>query len=130
MGAVEDATSRGGPATVELVPARRRGRVREPGAAAGKDELVDYIARELDTSKADSAMIVDAVARGIAELAHRHEMVRVPHLGNFRVLDTAPREGRNPRTGESVPIGSGRRITFRAAKSLKVALGRRRTGRA
>ena len=101
------------------VSARRRGRAAE---AAGKDELIDFVSRDLDTSKRDARLIVESVVKGITQLSRTHSTVRVPGLGNFRVLETAPREGRNPRTGESVPIDAGRRVAFRAAQSFKDGL--------
>jgi DNA-binding protein HU-beta len=52
--------------------------------------------------------------------------VRVPNLGNFRVLETAARDGRNPRTGEAVAIAPGRRVSFRAAKGLKASVNGRK----
>lgn len=113
-----------GPQVVFEAATRRRGRV--PHATpAGVDELVDHVARDLDTTKSDAKQIVDSVARGIAHLASTRQLVRVPHLGNFRVLETGAREGRNPRTGESVPIAPGRRLTFRAARGLKNDLGKK-----
>ena len=106
--------------TNEAVP-RRRGRVGgiQP---AGRDDLTAYVAKDLDTTKADAALIVNSVTQGIAELSRRSLMVRVPNLGNFRVLDTPSREGRNPRTGEIVRIEPGRRVSFRATRSLKDAV--------
>ena len=98
------------------------GRRKRASASAGKDELVDFVSRDLDTSKRDARLIIESVVRSIAELSRTHPTVRVPSLGNFRVLNTAPREGRNPRTGERVPIGASRRVTFRAAKSFKDGL--------
>ena len=89
---------------------------------AGRDELVTYVARDLDTTKADADIIVDSVTKAIAELSRRNLTARVPNLGIFRVLDTPSRDGRNPRTGEAVKIEAGRRVSFRAARSLKDAV--------
>ena len=99
-----------------------RPRMLDGVAPAGRDELINYVSRDLDTTKADAGLIVESVTRGIAELSRKHALVRVPNLGNFRVLETGAREGRNPRTGETVAIAPGRRISFRAAKSLKVSV--------
>jgi DNA-binding protein HU-beta len=105
---------------------RRRGRLPARPAAAGRGELVDLVAQILDTTKADAGAIVDGVGRAIVELAALRQLVRVPRLGNFRVLATGPREGRNPRTGEGVPIAPGRRVTFRAALGFKAAVNAQR----
>lgn len=89
---------------------------------AGKDLLVEFLRSDLDTSKADAEQIAQSVARAIATLAERHGSVRFPGLGTFSVLETSGRDGRNPRTGEVVPIAAGRRVTFRAAAPLKTRL--------
>jgi DNA-binding protein HU-beta len=114
-----DSSTAAAPKAAAEPGARRRGRAAE---SAGKDEIIDFVSRDLDTSKRDARLIVESVVKGITELSRTHATVRVPSLGNFRVLDTAPREGRNPRTGEAVPIDAGRRVTFRAAKSFKDGL--------
>jgi DNA-binding protein HU-beta len=126
---VNAATRADGPTTIEAGVPRRRGRVAASVTPAGRDELVDAVARDLDCTKADSRQIVEAVARAISALVASRQLVRVPHLGNFRSLDTGTREGRNPRTGEPVTIAPGRRVTFRAAKSLKSGLNLPRAGR-
>ena len=92
---------------------------------AGKVELIDYVSRDLDTTKQDSKLIVESVIAGIVELTMRHKLMRLPNLGNFRVLETAARRGRNPRTGEVVPISPSRRITFRAAKGFKSGINKK-----
>ena len=108
--------------------APRRGRLTGGVSPAGREELVSYVARDLDTTKADAHLIVESVTRAIAEMSRRHPLVRVPNLGNFRVLETGAREGRNPRTGEAVAIAPGRRISFRAAKSLKGSVNGKKSG--
>ena len=104
---------------------RRKEAVNGAPASAGRRELVDFVSRDLDTTKADADLIVESVTRGIAELALRSSSVRVPNLGDFRVRETAERTGRNPRTGETVPVSSGRRLFFRATRSLKSSLNGR-----
>ena len=105
---------------------RCRGRLPEDAPSAGKEDLVDYVARDLDTTKGDARLIVESVTRAIVGCIGAHRLVHVPGLGNFRILETPAREGRNPRTGESVPISPGRRLSFRAARPLKALLARRR----
>ena len=114
--------------TTETAAPRRRGRLADGIEPAGREELVNYVSLDLNTTKADAHLIVESVTRGIAELSRRHDLVRVPNLGNFRILETAAREGRNPRTGEAVAIAPGRRVSFRAAKSLKASVNGRKGG--
>lgn len=104
---------------------RRRVRIVGSGSQnAGRDDLIDFVARDLDTTKNDASQIIDSVTRAICELSIKHSVLRVPNLGNFRVLDTPERAGCNPRTGEPVPVPAGRRISFRAAGPLKVAINK------
>ena len=112
----------------EEATARRRGRLADGVGAAGREELVNFVSQDLDTTKADANLIVDSVTRAIVDLTRRHPLVRVPNLGNFRVLETGAREGRNPRTGETVAIAPGRRISFRAAKGLKGTVNGKKSG--
>jgi DNA-binding protein HU-beta len=91
---------------------------------AGRDELIDFIANDLYTTKADAGLILDSVTRAVVDLSGRHGAVKVPNLGQFKVLDTPAREGRNPRSGEVVEIAPGRRVTFRAAKFLKTSINK------
>ena len=103
-----------------------RGRLSDKIKATGRDEMITFVADDLDTTKSDAALIVDSVTRAIAELVRRTPLVRVPNLGNLRTIETAARVGRNPRTGAMAPIASGRRLSFRAAKSLKASINGRR----
>lgn len=112
----------------EEAKAPRRSRLTGGVAPAGREELINFVSRDLDTTKADANLIVDSVTRAIAEMTRKHPFVRVPNLGNFRVLETGARDGRNPRTGETVAIAPGRRISFRAAKSLKGSVNGKKAG--
>ena len=100
-------------------------RINDVSRPAGRRELVELISRDLDTTKVDANIIVDSVTRGIAQLLANSPGVRVPNLGDFRVRETAERTGRNPRTGKAIAVAPGRRIFFRAAKNLKLALNGR-----
>jgi DNA-binding protein HU-beta len=91
--------------------------------AAGKEDLVNFVAVDLDTTKRDARLIVDSVAKGIVDIMQRRRELRIPNLGGFRSTVSAARPGRNPRTGEPVAIASGLRVSFRAAKFFKTALG-------
>jgi nucleoid DNA-binding protein len=103
----------------ETIIPRRRGKLDVDTKSAGREHLVKFIAKDLDTTKYDANLILDSVVKGIVELANSHILVRVPNLGSFRILNMSASQGRNPRTGELVDIAPGKRITFRAAKSFK-----------
>ena len=103
-----------------LAAPRRRGRSPAASAApATREDLVDYISRDLDCSKAVAKAVVGSVCKGIVELSYERGLLRLGPLGNFRILSVQPRAGRNPRTGEPVPISAGNRVVFRAARAFK-----------
>ena len=91
---------------------------------AGRDELIEAISNDLYTTKSDASLIIDSVVKAITDLANKHESVKVPCLGQFKVMDTPSREGRNPRSGELVEIAPGKRVTFRAAKAFKAFIAK------
>lgn len=60
----------------------------------------------------------DALIDTIAAALKRGEQVQLKGFGSFSVVQTRPRTGRNPRTGEPVAIPAGRRVRFKPSKSL------------
>ena len=61
---------------------------------------------------------VDALFATLADALRRGETVQLKGFGAFSVIETAPRGGRNPRTGESIAIPARRRVRFKPSKSL------------
>ena len=55
----------------------------------------------------------------IKETLRDGEKVKISGFGNFQIRTKAPRPGRNPRTGEAIPIGARRVVTFHASHKLK-----------
>ncbi len=82
-------------------------------------ELSDSVAAALGSSKADGKKAVDAVFAAIADAAAKGEDVSVNGFGKFKVKESAAREGRNPRTGETMPIAASKKLGFSAAKAVK-----------
>ena len=76
----------------------------------------------LSTIRAEIAMdtVLDAIAEGLA----KEEDVRIVGFGTFRTKHRAARTGRNPATGESVPIAASKMPSFKAAKGLREAVER------
>lgn len=84
-----------------------------------KAQLADALFDQLGFSKRESKAIVDAFFDHIAQRLIQGEDVKISGLGNFHIRDKAPRPGRNPRTGELVPIDARRVVTFHASSKLK-----------
>ena len=92
--------------------------------AVGKLELVDYVAAETKLTKVDSQKAIEAVLSGITESLEKGEEVRLIGFGSFSVQKSAARDGRNPRTGETIKIAASNRAVFRVGKELKEAVNK------
>jgi len=92
--------------------------------AIGKSELINYISVETKLTKVDSQKAVEAVLDGITDALKKGEDVRLIGFGSFAVSKSAAREGRNPRTGETIKIAASNRPVFRVGKDLKEAVNK------
>jgi len=84
-----------------------------------KSDLVGNVAELSGLSKSDADKAVDAVFAAITGALKSGDDVRLVGFGNFSVTDRPAREGRNPRTGESLTIAAGKAPKFSAGKALK-----------
>lgn len=87
-----------------------------------KTELIERIAEESGMSKADAQGHFEAFQGAVTETLKGGDEVRIPGFGRFYVQERAARQGRNPRTGEEMPIAASRVPSFKAGNSLKDAL--------
>lgn len=92
--------------------------------AMGKVELVNYVATETKLTKADAQRALEAVLAGISSSLIKGEEVRLIGFGSFAVQQSAARDGRNPRTGETIKIKASKRPVFRAGKELKESVNK------
>ncbi len=87
-----------------------------------KAELVDAVASAANLSKADAGRAVDAVVNSITAALKKGQQVAVVGFGTFGVKHRAARNGRNPRTGETIKINASNVPGFKAGKALKDAV--------
>jgi DNA-binding protein HU-beta len=87
-----------------------------------KTELIDAVASAADLSKASAARAVDAVTDAILAALAKGDNVALAGFGTFAVKDRAARQGRNPRTGETIEIAASRSVAFKAGKAFRDAL--------
>lgn len=87
-----------------------------------KAELIDYVAKETDLTKADAQKAVEAVFAGITATLQQGNEVRFVGFGTFSVSSRAATTGRNPRTGEAIKIPASKQAKFKAGKELKDAV--------
>lgn len=90
-------------------------------------DLAEAIHTEVGLSRNDSAELVESVLRHISDAVVRGETVKISSFGTFSVRAKAARVGRNPKTGQEVPILPRRVLTFRPSHLMKdrVAAGNR-----
>ena len=87
-----------------------------------KSEFVDKVAAESGLSKKDAGTAVDAVLSSIEQALKGGDEVSFTGFGKFHVADRGAREGRNPRTGETMTIAASRVPRFTAGSGLKKAV--------
>jgi nucleoid DNA-binding protein len=83
-----------------------------------KNDLVEELMEKDDLSRAFAEDVVDHVVEGIQGALRRGEKVTFRGIGIFSVVETKPRMGRNPKTGEPVKIPARKKVKFRVAKGL------------
>jgi integration host factor subunit alpha len=82
-------------------------------------DLSEAIFREVGLSRNDAAQMVESVLDHMSDALVRSEQVKISSFGTFSVRDKTARVGRNPKTGEEVPINPRRVLTFRPSHLLK-----------
>lgn len=90
----------------------------EPPALT-KAQLADLLFDQIGLNKRESKDMVDAFFDLISERLAQGQDVKLSGFGNFQIRTKAPRPGRNPRTGEAIPIQARRVVTFHASSKLK-----------
>lgn len=88
-------------------------------SALTKADLVERLFDELGLNKREAKELVDQFFEEICQALEDGTEVKVSGFGNFELRDKRQRPGRNPKTGESVPISARRVVTFRPGQKLK-----------
>jgi DNA-binding protein HU-beta len=83
-----------------------------------KLQLIEKVAAKTELGKAAAAVAVDSVLDLIAEALQAHERVDLRGFGSFIVKERKERQGRNPRTGETITIAAKRDASFKPGKEL------------
>jgi len=84
-----------------------------------KAELADLLFQRVGLNKREAKDVVESVFAEIRDTLARGETVKLSGFGNFQVRDKPPRPGRNPKTGEIIPIPARRVVTFHASQKLR-----------
>lgn len=84
-----------------------------------KTELIAAVAEKAEISKKDAEKAVKAFTDAVAEELAKGGTVQLVGFGNFEVSERPAREGRNPRTGETMTIAASKTPKFKPGKALK-----------
>lgn len=87
-----------------------------------KTELIATVAEKTDLSKKDADAAVSAVLGAITDALKAGDKVQLVGFGTFEVRNRAAKQGRNPRTGETMTVPASKVPAFKAGKALKDAV--------
>lgn len=87
--------------------------------ALTKAQLSELLFEQIGLNKRESKDMVDAFFDLVSRSLVEGDDVKITGFGNFQIRTKSPRPGRNPRTGEAIPIAARRVVTFHASQKLK-----------
>lgn len=87
--------------------------------ALTKAEMAENLFESLGLSKRDAKDLVEAFFEEIRKALENGEQIKLSGFGNFELRDKKQRPGRNPKTGEDIPITARRVVTFKPGQKLK-----------
>lgn len=87
-----------------------------------KTELIAAVAEKTDLSKKDADAAVSAVLGAITDVLKAGDKIQLVGFGTFEVRNRAAKQGRNPRTGETMTVPASKVPAFKAGKALKDAV--------
>ena len=87
--------------------------------ALTKAEMAERLYEELGLNKREAKELVELFFEEIRQALELNEQVKLSGFGNFDLREKGERPGRNPKTGEEIPITARRVVTFRPGQKLK-----------
>ena len=87
--------------------------------ALTKAEVAEHLFEKVGLSKRDAKEMVEVFFEEIRETLESGEQVKLSGFGNFDLRQKSERPGRNPKTGEDIPISARKVVTFRPGQKLK-----------
>jgi len=93
-------------------------------------DLAEAVYQEVGLSRSESSQLVESVLNEVADTLVKGETVKLSSFGSFQVREKGGRVGRNPKTGEEVPIAPRRVLVFRASHVLKDRINNAQSGNA
>jgi integration host factor subunit alpha len=87
--------------------------------ALTKADMVEHLYEELGLNKREAKDLVEMFFDEIRTALSKGDEVKLSGFGNFQLRDKSERPGRNPKTGDVIPVSARRVVTFRAGQKLK-----------
>jgi len=87
--------------------------------ALTKADIAELLYNELGLNKREAKELVEYFFEEIRKALESNDPVKLSSFGNFELRDKKPRPGRNPKTGEEIPIVARRVVTFKPGQKLK-----------
>ncbi|WP_227430900.1 integration host factor subunit alpha [Psychrobacter sp. I-STPA6b] len=84
-----------------------------------KADMVDHIVKQLGLTRQQGRMVVDNFFNELADSLIQGKEVKLSGFGNFELKNKSSRPGRNPKTGEKVPVLARRVVTFKAGQKFR-----------
>lgn len=90
--------------------------------ALTKADLAETLSDKFGFNKRESKELVEQFYDEMSEVLIKGEQIKLSGFGNFELKDKSARPGRNPRTGEDVPISARRVVTFKPGQKLRAQI--------
>ena len=87
-----------------------------------KTELIDAVAHDTGLARTDATRAIESVIDKVSKALHSGEKVTLVGFGTFDATSRKARDGRNPRTGETIKIPASKNVKFKPGKELKESL--------
>ena len=87
--------------------------------ALTKAGIAQELCDQLGVNKREAKELVELYFESMRAILAKGEAVKMSGFGNFNIRDKTPRPGRNPKTGEEIPISARRVVTFKLGQKLK-----------
>lgn len=84
-----------------------------------KEELIGKVAEEVSFPKGDVEKTLEAILQNVIDGLKSGEKINLRGFGNFSVIDTKARKGRNPQTGEEIEIPVSKKVKFSVGSILQ-----------
>lgn len=102
-----------------LLESKARSQAEKALPTLTKAELAELLFEQVGLNKREAKDMVETFFAEIRDALERGETVKLSGFGNFQLRDKPQRPGRNPKTGEEIPITARRVVTFHASQKLK-----------